>query len=364
MKILHITGGLGLGGSQAVVRTLAKGQSAEGCDVCIWTLRGADTEDKLWASEVEIVAPGPLSSWRGLAGALLMWWRVARGEFDVVHSHLVGSTVAVSLPAILSRRNVWISTYHGAVAPKWRRAAAKVCSHFQDAVVAVSSAVGQVLISEAKVDPGKIAVIHNGVPEAQSVGAGNRNPVLKALNGRIIGCVGHMAPYKGQLDLVRACPYILEAERDVVVVFVGDGPDRMKLAAEAERLGLSESVHFLGQIPDASGIMAEFELVVVPSHFEGFNLTLIEAMSLGVPVVATRCGGPEEIVDDGFGKLVPVGQPRELARGVLEVLHMPHEVASQSARRAYENGFSANRMLRSYRDLYQSLTSVQLIGPG
>jgi glycosyltransferase involved in cell wall biosynthesis len=98
-----------------------------------------------------------------------------------------------------------------------------------------------------------------------------------------------------------------------------------KLREQAAALGLGDRVTFLGRQPPAevARLMAESAVVVLPSRAESFGAVLVEALACGTPVVATRCGGPEDIVNDAVGKLVPVGDPEALATALAVVLAEP-----------------------------------------
>jgi glycosyltransferase involved in cell wall biosynthesis len=148
----------------------------------------------------------------------------------------------------------------------------------------------------------------------------------------VVGYVGRIEPRKGVLDLVHAAHRIRAAGARVVLV--GDDP----YVSDREYLGQVRSdsgVEHYGWVDGAAGLMAAFDVLVVPSHQEPFGTVLAEAMNAGTPVVATRVGGLAEVVDDGVtGRLVEPGDPEALATAVIEVLRDREALGAAARERA------------------------------
>jgi glycosyltransferase involved in cell wall biosynthesis len=144
------------------------------------------------------------------------------------------------------------------------------------------------------------------------------------------------------------------------LMVVGDGAQRKYLEELCANLGIAEHVTFLGRRTPAEvrGFLERIDLFVLASHWEGFGVALIEAMSAGKPVVATRVGGIPEIVDDGgCGFLVPPGQPKALADGIVSLLkdrELSLEMGKNGRKRA-EALFSLDRMMAELEDVYRGL---------
>ncbi|MCP9485237.1 MAG: glycosyltransferase [Gaiellaceae bacterium MAG52_C11] len=150
-------------------------------------------------------------------------------------------------------------------------------------------------------------------------GARDRDRIL------FVGFVNYM---KGIDVLLRAMQLLHERGSNVRLVLAGGAHYRNTLQQERElralvtELGLEERVAFAGRQPpeEVSRLMAESAVLVLPSRAESFGAVLVEALACGTPVVATRCGGPEDIVDKEDGVLVPPGDPVALADGIAQVL--------------------------------------------
>jgi glycosyltransferase involved in cell wall biosynthesis len=162
----------------------------------------------------------------------------------------------------------------------------------------------------------------------------------------LIVTVARLAPEKGIVDLLEATPLIHQAVPGVHLVIAGEGELRNSLVELAGRLGVANRVHFTGFRADVSDLIGSSDVMVLPSPAEPFGLVLLEAMSVGCPVVAVAAGGPLEIVDDGrTGRLVPAFDPSALAKAISEVLTDPDRLAmGQEGRLRFLQYFTAERM--------------------
>jgi glycosyltransferase involved in cell wall biosynthesis len=351
MNILYVSGGLQHGGSQAIAQWLAVEMAGQGHLVSVVNLGAAgEGSAQLTRAGVDVKEVDGLRTISGLLVALNIWCWIIKGRYDLVHCHLVGSTV-FAWPAFCRRRTQWITTYHGALAG-WRARAACGLARLQQGVVAVSPSVRNLLI-DLGIPQDRISVIYNGAPGPP---ASSVTSVPWPTGDPIIGCVGHISSYKGQIDLVRATPALLARFPHVVVVLIGEGPDTERVEREAAHLAVSSHVCQLGRRSDVVQLMRHFSLTVIPSHTEGFNLTMIESMSVGKPVVATRCGGPEDVIKPEFGLLVPVANPKTLAEGIIDLLGSDISKMGDAGRAVYAEQFSLSRMAGNYGDLYRTLS--------
>jgi glycosyltransferase involved in cell wall biosynthesis len=135
-----------------------------------------------------------------------------------------------------------------------------------------------------------------------------------------VGFVGRIEPRKGPLDLVRAAPAIRRGAPDARIVIVGSDPYGSAPAYTRAVLESTEVEHH-GWSANAPGLMRHLDVLVLPSYEEPAGTVLAEAMAVGTPVVATTVDGLPEVVEDGVtGRLVPAGDPEQLASAVLDVI--------------------------------------------
>jgi len=143
-------------------------------------------------------------------------------------------------------------------------------------------------------------------------------------DARVIACIGRVQRRKGQLDLLEAFGELAARHPDAVLLICGDTGDTEFVAQIKNRisdLGLESRVMLPGFRDDVASLIRYCELVVHPAHSEGFGLAVLEAMAAGKPVIATRSGGPEEIIEDGVsGLLVPPATPTLLGEAMERVL--------------------------------------------
>lgn len=296
---------------------------------------------------------------------------VRRHRVDLIQAHLLGPNVYASLAGILTGVPV-VSIFHGTVDlaedERFKGAKTWIVNRGSRSIVAVSHHLKKELERTTRLDPGRIRVIHNGV-DLDGFG-GSSTGSLRAELGLandvvLVGSVGNIRPAKGYDDLVRAAA-MLESDGPPIH-FVVAGHPRKDLYAELLSLrassGVEATVHFLGFREDASEVLAQSDIFLLPSTSEGFSISTIEAMATGVPVIATRSGGPEEIVEDGVdGVLVPSGDPAAMAAAVAALARDPvrRERFARAGRETVRRRFSLQAMVEAYRGVYESIVG----GPG
>lgn len=201
----------------------------------------------------------------------------------------------------------------------------------------------------------KVMTIDNGIPDPRAgrvVRAGREGGPL------VIGSVGRLERAKAYADFVDAAALVLATDAHVRFRLVGDGGERDALIARAARLGLDARFEFAGWSDDAIGEIAAMDVYVVTSVTETTNLSLLEAMALGVPVVATAVGGiPDIVVDGASGLLMPPHRPDELSRAIADLAGDPalREMLGAAGRERFEARFTLDRMLELHHGLYGEL---------
>src|SRR5439155_12168007 len=140
----------------------------------------------------------------------------------------------------------------------------------------------------------------------------------------VVGTVGGITAKKGHVGLVRAARAVVDTCPDVRFVFVGLPLDAEPVYREIERAGLRDHVWLSGYRPEAARLMPAFDVYCQPSRFEGMPVSLLEAMALGLPAVATAVGGVPEVATDGEDAvLVPPGAPDAMAGALVDLLRDP-----------------------------------------
>jgi glycosyltransferase involved in cell wall biosynthesis len=250
-------------------------------------------------------------------------------------------------PVVVSQR----SSYENTLSPL-RRALARTTQRLAAHVVVNSQAARNEEIA-AGFAPDRISHIANGIEVPPQLATDRNDLGLPA--GPLALCVAQLAPEKGHADLLAAWPRVRSAIPAALLALVGDGALRPSLESEARRLGVHDSVLFLGFRHPAAPYLAAADVVVLASRTEGMPNALLEAMALGKPVVATRVGGVPELVSDGeSGVLAPPGDPAALAAALAGALASDRrEAMGEAGRRRVRDHFSAARMIRETQAVYE-----------
>jgi len=169
--------------------------------------------------------------------------------------------------------------------------------------------------------------------------------------------MGRLVPVKNQASLIEAAEQLRTLGLKPTVVIAGDGPLRNELEGQAKAAGLGDAVKFLGHRADPEVVMAAMDVYVLTSVSEGLPNTVLEAMATGLPVVTTRVGGAEELVEHGVtGFLVPPSDTEALARALAVLLadETLRRSAGAAGRLRAETEFAISGMIRRYESLYAS----------
>ena len=207
--------------------------------------------------------------------------------------------------------------------------------------------------------PGRVRVVHNGI-EPAGEGPVDARMVELSRAGPVLCALTLLRPGKGLETLIDAAALVLARHPRLQVAIWGDGPERDELAARASSRGVAGAVHFLGPSPDPLAVLRGAEIFVHPSWAESFPYAILEAMSVGAPILASDVGGvAEALVDGESGVLVPSEDADALACALLELLEDPARRARLGgrARARLEQSFTRERMVADVLDVYDEVLS-------
>lgn len=199
---------------------------------------------------------------------------------------------------------------------------------------------------------GNVRVIPHGI-DAGRIAELAMEPAAGLPEGPYVLAVGRLARQKDYPTLLRGYAAARAQGLNMPLVIVGDGPEEEAMRNLADHLGIAASVQFMGHQDNSFSYMRRAAFLVLASTWEGFGLVLIEAMSLGVPVISTDCpSGPGEILSGGeFGMLVPVGDSEELAQAMLNMADPAVRECYAALARKRSAAFTLERMAVAYRKL-------------
>ncbi len=292
----------------------------------------------------------PLHVW-SLAGHM--------SSFDVVHSYLFPAQLWVVAAAKLAAKHVPLVTTEQSTQNRRRRRWARSLDSWMygnyAAIACNSEATSQNLLDWIPDVADRVSIIYNGVPlqRFRSALPANKHEIMGGSNQRfVIMFVARFDPAKDHPTLLRAMRKVPNAE----LLLVGDGDLRLQMQRLSMELGIADRVHFLGRRPDIPQLLKMADLYVHASNYEGFGIAAVEAMSAGLPVVASDVPGLGEIVK-GAGMLVPPGDDEALAKAINDVLESPtlrEQLAAASQQRAAD--FSIERTVDAFIETYKAVT--------
>jgi glycosyltransferase involved in cell wall biosynthesis len=300
------------------------------------------------------------------AGYFLALRRLVRhARIDVIVAHLYGSAIYASLLGRLMGVPV-VSVLHGQsdVAHSDRLAPLRsgIVRKGSRKVVFVSEHLKGHLGRRLRLAEAQCAVIPNGVDAGVFRPGRDRSlhsELALADDAILVGAIGNVRAPKAFDVLLRAARILLDRSQRFHFVIAGDCANALggELVELSRSLGIDQRVTFLGLRADVAQILHNLDAFVLSSRTEGFSIACIEAMACGVPVIATRSGGPEEILEGGAGILVPTDDPEAIAHAVDEVTSSKGlaEALTAKALRRVQQQYSLEKMVTRYEALLESL---------
>lgn len=361
MRVLHILKITRMAGVERHLLTLCQGLRREGVDACLLLLverklpmldyvsecerRGIPCQRLVISHDIDPTLPLRLSR------------AIRRLQPDIAHLHLIHAEIYGNLAARFAGVQRILVSRHNQDAFRERfplRGLLRLLWRRVDSAIVIAEHLRQELQVTEAVPPSKIRRIHYGLEPSLIPD----KPDLRAELGiapkeLLVGSVCRLMPQKGLSDGLVA--FNRGAPSNARLLIIGDGPLRQSLETQAAALPCHERVHFLGWRPDAAQCLADLDMLLMPSRWEGFGLVLLEAYLAGLPILASDVGGIAEVVRDGeSGLLCPPGDIDAFARGLARLCAEPElrvRLAEQGQRR-FEEHFTAARMVAETSALY------------
>jgi glycosyltransferase involved in cell wall biosynthesis len=363
---------LSAGGSERFLRNLMSRLPSDRYDITVLQLAEAPgtagTNDALFNVDHVRLASLPIDAVYGFRGwrALLALRRMLREQpFDIVQSqHEKSDLLNALLPRMRGTARISNRRDMGFNKSSRLRLLFRFVNHRYDCVVAPAQPILGGLGREERLDIRQMVWIPNGVdidlfrPRNDEARRQQRAGLGLGDGDVAIGCVASFTPVKRHVDLVAAFARVVTSQPTARLLLIGDGPLRADITAQIAALGLDDSVRLLGNRPDIENVLPLLDGFVLASSTEGMSNALLEAMSCGLPLVATAVGGNLQLVEDGVnGLLVPANTPQALAVALERIALSAALRADLGAagRARIEREFSLDGMVRSYDRLYHRL---------
>ncbi|MCA9436315.1 MAG: glycosyltransferase [Candidatus Omnitrophica bacterium] len=369
-NVLYVIPNLNIGGTEIQLGLLARGLAKTEFQPHILCVREeGELADSLRKFNIPVEGLGiekPISfgACRKIKKQCIEW------DIDIVHTFLFGMDLAAVrgarsagvLGVITSRRQL----------PDWKNwkhlKAQRMANDRTDLVICNSKAVQEFCCEQEDLGIGKTEVIHNGFPE-QNIPSGpmlQEPPVERELlrsrmiepKEKVLACVANFSAVKNHFKMIDALRNILLDGELVRLILIGDGPMREEVQSYVESKSMREAVIFLGSRLDRLKILPECQALILPSKHEGFPNAVLEAMALGIPVIASNTGGIPELIDHGeTGWLFPPDDELDMAATMRKVL-FDHDAALQCATKAQEKvrkKFTDRILIENHLKIYRDL---------
>jgi len=363
-RILHITFNMGFGGTEQVIRQLVTNLNPQRfqCEIaCIDGKVGAI--GKAMETENGITIHSRKRE-PGLDWKTILWLRrlIKSGRFDFVHCHQY-SPYTYGWFAHWGTGAKVVFTEHGRFHPDQHRKKARLINPIialtSHRLVAISAATRDALIEYEYMPASKITVIYNGITPLAAEEDRKRELLteLGIKSGEVvIGTVARLDAVKNQPMMLQATRALIDQGYKVRLLLVGDGPERANLEAKTQQLDLNNAVIFTGFQSKPADYLSLMDIFLLPSFTEGTSMTLLEAMSLGIPTVATRVGGTPEIVKDKeTGFLVESDDLPAFTSAIKSLLDQPadRKKMDSAAKIRFGQKFSVEQMVNQYQECYR-----------
>jgi glycosyltransferase involved in cell wall biosynthesis len=287
--------------------------------------------------------------WRGIRGSAAASFRLVRTIAAVrpayLHLHAGGGTLPIL--GRLARAGCVIVHQHGRVRDERRAGPEVFRANGAHLVIANSRA------TAACVRHPRVRIVHPGTPPGPEHVRADPDS-----GGPVIGTACRLVPIKGVSVLLEAFARLSAEFPRARLEVAGTGPEEVRLRDAAAARGVAERVRFLGWVRDLPAVSAAWQVFVLPSLEEAFGIAAVEAMHLGLPVVATHAGGLPEVVEHGVtGLLVPPGDPSALAAAIGELLRSAayRRTLGDAGRRRARERFGTEAMAAAMAAVYQEM---------
>ena len=341
LRLLYLITTFSVGGAERHLYDLVSRLPSDAYDVTVAFFKEEAQEARSLVPDfralgVDVVDLRMTSRWD--VAALWRLFRLLRHlRPDILHAHLYRAELFGVLTGRLAGVPGIVCTMHNAnlyMVHKVLRRLLAMAYRFADRVITLFDEASTQLRNDYRVPGSRLVTIHHGYnaveqdppPKHEPAGTGNVS---------VVGTVGRLAKQKAHDVLLNALAQILRRRPGTRLTIAGHDDEglRPELEALSARLELQEAVQFKGYVDNIQSFLDEIDVFVLSSDNEGLPISLLEAMAVGKPIVATRVGGVPEVVVDGVtGLLVPTRDPEALADAILRLLEDPSEARRMGAR--------------------------------
>jgi len=303
---------------------------------------------------------------------LIRIYKICRmGKFDIVHTHSSKTGFIGRISARFAGIKVVIHTIHGfpfnpfQPLPKqiFFELLEKIAAFFCDRAISVNKTERQLAIEKHIIPEKKILTIYNGIGEASPHSEIFREEFGFHKDDKIFGSVCRFSKQKNIISMIKIAIEIVEANDKIKFVFIGDGELWEDVKRMVRAKNLSAEILLPGWKSNVADWLAFFDVFVLYSLWEGLSLSILEAMSAGLPIIASDIKGNNELVKNGYnGFLVKIGNKDSFVKNILWISTHDRErdEMGKNSLKLVREKFALNRFIESYKNLYINLYQSKL----
>ncbi|GLI18569.1 glycosyl transferase group 1 [Tepidanaerobacter syntrophicus] len=359
IKVLHVLSDTNVGGAGRYIFNLLSNKYETSFEAAVACPKGGELEKELRERNIQVFPLEGGESSTNMSQIKSLRRIISQEKFDIVHTHasfagriagkMAGAKVVMTRHSIMG----------GGAGPVKRMITRLISRIFTDKIIAISRAV-KINLIESGVPADMITIIYNGIDTTkfECVKGTLRKELNITPDTPIIGMVARLVPEKGYEYAINAFYRVIKDYPNALLVIIGSGSLEKNLKNMCSELGIESNVIFMGYRQDVENLMADFDLFVLSSVSEGLGLSLLEAMALGKPVVATITGGIPEVIKDGTnGLLVQPGNDVYLAESIVKILSdkdLARRLGDEAKKTVVEK-FSSKTMIEKTEKVYQEV---------
>ena len=365
LKVLQLVSSLTVGGAEQIVLTLAERVDAQRFETHVCSLSVVGKNALQTAFEQLQIPLLLLNSHRFYELQTIQQVRqyARQQQIDLIHTHLTNADIigrfvgrSLGIPVLSTMHNMPHNYARQRRDRYWlQRLTARVLA---TQLVAVSPKIRSLYVQQWHIPPQRISAVYNSVRMEPFLAVPSGIRAEREYTGPIITNVARFNPQKAQHILLAAAPAVLEEFPQAHFLLVGKGHLEQQLRQQVADLGIADQVIFTGVRHDIPAVLAQSDVFVLSSQWEGVPLSVIEAMAAARAVLVTDVGGNAELVEDGrSGLVVSPDNVAALADGLLTLLRDEEKrlALGETARQRVQHLFSTERFIKQYESLYAAL---------
>jgi glycosyltransferase involved in cell wall biosynthesis len=307
---------------------------------------------------------------------LKVWWQLVRiirqGKYDVIHAHTSKPGFLTRIAAIGTKIPIVYRpagfAFHDGI-PRWKASlyagVERLVALFTDKIITVCEDERQLAKRYHVGSDRQLVTVYTGIDQRRFDQPVDRSKIRISLkvpeDSFLIGTAGRLSEQKAPVDFVNAAALTHQHFPDAHFVWIGDGELKPEIQDLVRSLDLDDVFHLAGHRSDIPDVLQAMDCFVLTSHWEGFSLSVLEAMAARLPVIISRVSGASEAVIDGeTGRLVSIGDINGFAEAMGQVISNPLTARAfgEAGRRHLECRYTVERMVKEIENIYEQLSGV------